>query len=106
MKRTYRAWVSEGARGFFLTPTLYEPRVVVVGSQVVHPEEPMTGFIVEQTMFEPARDGDLPAGRLARKWIQRADDAVEAGWLTWLTIGVVVTGDADETHGQQEEGGQ
>lgn len=95
MKRTYRAWVREGAHGFFLTPTIDQPRLVIVASAIVHPTDPAPGYVVEHMMFDPAHDGERPAGTLARKLVQRADDAVEAGWLTWLTIGDVVTGEPE-----------
>ncbi|HZC08371.1 MAG TPA: hypothetical protein VE338_22250 [Ktedonobacterales bacterium] len=141
MKRTYRAWVEEGAHGFFLTSG-----VAVNATRLINPLDRRGGYFVRRDTHDPLQqerralladtdkedgerddrrevarhrhrhviaydsqpaphdvlgedsedsDGSEDSGE-KKNWIlthrvERAAEVVRRGWLTWQTIGEVIT---------------
>ncbi|HZC08372.1 MAG TPA: hypothetical protein VE338_22255 [Ktedonobacterales bacterium] len=116
MRKTYRQWVEEGARGFFLTAGIVTEGTVIVATEIAFPDSEMAtllqGYVIRRQSYDPATDGagasDGASSHSTREkrppreeWMDDPEEAVTFGWLTWETVGEVIGGTADTVDGEE-----
>lgn len=105
MKRTYRQWVMEGARGYFFASS-----VAVNAVRLINPRDYSGGYFVRRDTASPDQHAlreKLPdherqevsgadgrrkeqVGWIVATQVERPADVVKRGWLTWETVGDVI----------------
>jgi hypothetical protein len=105
MKRTYRQWVVEGARGYFLTAS-----VAVNAARLINPLDRSGGYFVRRDTASPDQHvlrERLPdherqevtgaegrrreqVGWILTTQVERPAEVVKRGWLMWDTVGEVI----------------
>jgi hypothetical protein len=71
MRKTYRQWVEEGARGFFLTAGIVTEGTVIVATEIAFPDSEMAtllqGYVIRRQSYDRGRS-DL---RVRSGWMIR-----------------------------------